>query len=140
MATEKTFIMLKPDGIKRGLVGEIIARIEKKGYRIEDARMMRLDPKFLYSQYAHIADQPYFLDVFKYMQGDVLGMCVSGENAVKGMRQLIGATRFEDAVPGTIRGDFATSTVNNLIHGSDSSEAAAMELERFFGDALKIAV
>lgn len=140
MAVEKTFVMLKPDSIKRGLVGEIIARIEKKGYRIVDARMMRLDPQFLYLHYAHIADQPYFLDVFKYMQGDVLGMCVSGDNVVIGMRQLIGATRFEDAAPGSIRGDFATSTVNNLIHGSDSPEAAEMELERFFGEVLRKAV
>lgn len=140
MAVEKTFVMLKPDCIKRGLVGEITARIEKKGYRIIDARMMRLDPKFLYSHYSHIADQPFFLDVFKYMQGDVLGMCVSGENAVLGMRQLIGATKFEDALPGTIRGDFATSTVNNLIHGSDTQEAAEIELERFFGNPLTAAV
>lgn len=140
MAAEKTFVMLKPDCIKRGLVGEVIARIERKGYRIADAKMMKLDPKFLYAHYAHIADQPYFLDVFKYMQGDVLGLCVVGENAVAGIRQLIGATKFEDAIPGTIRGDFATSTVNNLIHGSDSPEAAEVELERFFGVRLNIAV
>lgn len=140
MSMQKTFVMLKPDCMKRGLVGEIIARIEKKGYRILDAKMMKLDPKFLYSHYSHIADQPFFLDVFKYMQGDVLGMCVCGENAVMGMRKLIGETKTEDAAPGTIRGDFATSTANNLIHGSDSQEAAEIELERFFGDALKIAV
>lgn len=135
MGIEKTFIMLKPDCAKRGLVGEILNRIERKGYRIIDVKMQRLDPHFLYEHYAHISDKPFFLDVFNYMlSSPVIGICVSGEDAVAGMRRLVGATRLEDALPGTIRGDFASSTSNNLIHSADSVEAAQEEIRRFFGD------
>ncbi len=134
METEKTFIMLKPDCIRRGLMGEIIRRIKNKGYRITDAKMMRLDTKFLYKHYAHISDKPFFSEIVSYMMsGPVLGLCVSGENCVTGMRILIGATKFEEAIAGTIRGDYATSTSYNLVHGSDSEEAAETELARFFG-------
>jgi nucleoside-diphosphate kinase len=141
MDKEKTFIMLKPDCINRGLVGDIISRIEKKGYRIEDARMTRLDPKFLYVHYAHIAHEPYFLDVFNYMlAGPVMGLSISGENAVLGIRRLVGATKFEEALPGTIRGDYASSTRNNLIHASDSVETAKTEIERFFKQPAAVSV
>jgi nucleoside-diphosphate kinase len=133
MAVENTFIMLKPDCLKRGLVGEIISRIEKKGYRIIAAKMMMLDAKFLYVHYAHMSDRPFFSDILKYMlSGPVLGLSISGENAVLGMRLLIGATDINEAKPGSIRGDFATSIMNNLIHGSESAESAKVELARFF--------
>ena len=89
---EDTFVMLKPDCMKRGLVGEIITRIERKGYRIIDAKMMKLSVKFLYEHYAHIADQPFFSEVLRYMMsGPVFGMHVRGENAVLGMRILAGS-------------------------------------------------
>ena len=134
MAIEKTYIMLKPDAMERGLVGEILARIERKGYKIEQIKTMQLDEPILREHYAHIADQPFFPDTLAYMtRGPVVAMVVSGENAVRGMRILMGATRFEDAAAGTIRGDFAHSTTENLIHGSDSPEAAAIEIARFFG-------
>lgn len=134
MAAEKTYIMLKPDAMERGLVGEILARIERKGYKIEQIKTMQLDEPILREHYAHIADQPFFPDTLAYMtRGPVVAMVVSGENAVRGMRILMGATRFEDAAAGTIRGDFAHSTTENLIHGSDSPEAAAAEIARFFG-------
>ena len=134
METEKTFIMLKPDCIRRGLMGEVISRIENKGYSITNAEMKTLDTKFLYEHYAHISDQPFFPEVVSYMMsGPVLGLCVCGENAVTGMRILIGATKFEEAMAGTIRGDYATSTSYNLVHGSDSREASETELIRFFG-------
>ena len=95
---------------------------------------MQLDEPILREHYAHIADQPFFPDTLAYMtRGPVVAMVVSGENAVRGMRILMGATRFEDAAAGTIRGDFAHSTTENLIHGSDSPEAAAAEIARFFG-------
>jgi nucleoside-diphosphate kinase len=136
MANEKTFVMLKPDCIQRGLVGEIISRIEKKGYRIENARMTSLEPEFLYSHYAHIAQEPFFSDVFNYMMtGPVMGLCITGENAVRGLRTLIGATNFDEASPGTIRGDYASSTRFNLIHASDSVDSAVEEIERFFKQA-----
>lgn len=133
MASEKTYIMLKPDCIKRSLIGEVISRIEKKGYKITDVKMMCLDEKILREHYAHIADKPFFPEIVSYMtSGPVLGMIVEGENAVKGMRILMGATKFEDAVAGTIRGDYAFCTSENLIHGSDSIENAEIEIKRFF--------
>lgn len=131
---EKTYIMLKPDAIERGLMGAVISRIENKGYKIIDAKMMKLDEPILREHYAHIADRPFFPDIVEYMtRGPVLAMIVEGENAVKGMRILMGATKFEDATAGTIRGDFANSTSENIIHGSDSVENAEIEIRRFFG-------
>ncbi|MCI8284836.1 MAG: nucleoside-diphosphate kinase [Firmicutes bacterium] len=131
---EKTYIMLKPDALKRNLIGEIISRIERKGYSIADCKMMTLDEAILREHYAHIADKPFFPETVEYMtSGPVLAMIVEGENAVKGMRTLMGATKFEDAQAGTIRGDFASSTTYNIIHGSDSLENAEIEIKRFFG-------
>lgn len=133
MAIEKTYIMLKPDCIKRGLMGKVISRIEKKGYKIVDAKMMRLDETVLREHYAHIVDKPFFPEIVEYMtSGPVLAMIVEGESAVKGMRILMGATKFEEAAAGTIRGDFAFCTTENLIHGSDSAENAKIEINRFF--------
>ena len=133
MAKERTFVMLKPDCLKRGLIGEVIGRIEQKGWRIVDARTRTLDPGFLYSFYSHIKEQPYFLDVFNYMlSGTVLGLVIEGEDAVSGMRRLIGPTIIEDAQPGTIRGDFAVSSANSLIHASHGIENVEIEREIFF--------
>lgn len=134
MAIERTYIMLKPDCVKRGLMGEVISRIEHKNYRIVDAKMMTLEEPVLREHYAHIADKPFFPSLVEYMtSGPVLAMIVEGENAVKGMRILMGATKFEEATAGTIRGDFACSTSENIIHGSDSVENAEIEIRRFFG-------
>lgn len=133
MAIEKTYIMLKPDCIKRGLMGEVISRIENKGYKIIDAKMMNLDEAILREHYAHIADRPFFPEIVEYMtSGPVFGMIVEGENAVLGMRILMGPTKFEDAPAGTIRGDYASSTSHNIIHGSDSIENGEIEIKRFF--------
>lgn len=133
MAIEKTYIMLKPDCIKRSLIGEVIARIERKGYKILDAKMMNLDEAILREHYAHLKDKPFFPEIVSYMtSGPVLGMIVEGENAVLGMRILMGATKFEEATAGTIRGDYATSTGENIVHGSDSVENAEIEIKRFF--------
>ena len=134
MSIEKTYIMLKPDCVKRGLIGEVISRIERKGYKIVDAKMMNLDEAILKDHYAHLADKPFFPNIVEYMtSGPVLGMIVDGESAVQGMRIIMGATKFEEATAGTIRGDFAHSTRENLIHGSDSPENAEIEIKRFFG-------
>lgn len=134
MAIERTYIMLKPDCVKRGLMGQVISRIENKNYRIVDAKMMTLEEPVLREHYAHIADKPFFPSLVEYMtSGPVLAMIVEGENAVKGMRILMGATKFEEATAGTIRGDFACSTSENIIHGSDSVENAEIEIRRFFG-------
>ncbi len=131
---ERTYIMLKPDAIERGLMGAVISRIENKGYKIVDAKMMNLDEAILKEHYAHIADRPFFPEIVEYMtRGPVFGMIVEGENAVKGMRIIMGATKFEEATAGTIRGDFANTTAENVIHGSDSVENAEIEIKRFFG-------
>ena len=134
MAIERTYIMLKPDCIKRGLMGEVISRIENKWYKITNAKMMNLDEAILREHYAHIADRPFFPEIVEYMtSGPVFGMIVEGENAVLGMRIIMGATKFEEATAGTIRGDFASCTAQNIIHGSDSVENGEIEIKRFFG-------
>lgn len=131
---EQTYVMLKPDALQRGLTGRILTRIEDKGYRIVRMETLVLNEALLREHYAHIAHQPFFPEVVAYMTGGpVLAMVVEGENAVAGLRLLIGPTKFEQAQPGTIRGDFATSTGNNVIHASDSPENAAVEIQRFFG-------
>ncbi len=131
---ERTYVMLKPDCVKRGLIGEVIARIERKGYRITDARMTRLDEALLRAHYAHLKDEPFFPRIVEFMtSGPVLSMIVEGENAVRGMRILMGATHVEEAVAGTIRGDYMNTIGENLIHGSDSAESAEAEIARFFG-------
>lgn len=132
---DRTYIMLKPDALKRGLMGEIIARIEKKGYKIAEAKTMQLDADILKEHYAHLTDKPFFPELVEYMtSGPVLAMIVEGPDVVLGMRILMGATKFEEAAPGTIRGDYAFCTTENLIHGSDSKENAEIEIKRFFGD------
>lgn len=134
MSVEQTYIMLKPDCIQRGLMGAVISRIEQKGYKIVNAKMIQLNEDILREHYAHIVDKSFFPDTVSYMtSGPVLAMIVEGENAVKGMRALMGPTKFEDAAAGTIRGDFASSTTYNIIHGSDSVQNAEVEIQRFFG-------
>ena len=130
---DRTYIMLKPDALKRGLAGEILARIEKKGYKFADMKLMQLNKAILKEHYAHIADRPFFPDLVAYMtSGPVLAMIVEGPDVVLGMRIFLGATKFEEAAPGTIRGDYAFCTTENLIHGSDSKENAEIEIKRFF--------
>lgn len=131
---ERTYIMLKPDALKRGVAGEIISRIERKGYKIAEAKTIMLTEEVLKEHYAHIADKPFFPEVVEYMvSGPVLAMIVEGPDVVQGMRILMGATKWEEAAPGTIRGDYAFCTSENLIHGSDSVENAEIEIKRFFG-------
>jgi len=134
MAVERTYVMLKPDCIRRGLMGKVISRIEEKGFKITDAKMMNLGEDILKEHYAHLADKPFFPSIVEFMtSGPVLAMIVEGENAVQGVRKLMGPTKYEDAAPGTIRGDYAESTQQNIIHGSDSVENAEIEIKRFFG-------
>ncbi len=130
---ERTYIMLKPDAVQRKLAGNILSRIEGKGYSIAAIKIMNLTAEVLREHYAHVADKPFYPSMEQYMMsGPVWGMIVEGENVVQGMRILIGATKFEEALSGTIRGDFASSTTKNLIHGSDSPENAEIEIHRFF--------
>lgn len=131
---ERTYIMLKPNAIKRKLMGEIISRIEKKGFEITNMKLFTLTPELTKEHYAHIADKPFYPEVESFMtSGPVLGMIVEGEDVVEGMRKLMGPTKWLEAPAGTIRGDYAISNGENIIHGSDSPENAEIEIKRFFG-------
>lgn len=132
---ERTYIMLKPDAVKRRLAGRIIARVEDKNLTITNMKMFTLNEEILKEHYAHIADKPFFPEIVAFMtSGPVVGMIVEGPNAVQAMRNLMGATKCLEATPGTIRGDFAITNGENLIHGSDSVENAEIEIKRFFGN------
>lgn len=132
---EKTYIMLKPDAIRRGLMGEIINKIERKGYTISAMKMFNMTKELLREHYAHIADRPFYPEVEEYMlSGPVLGMIVEGENVIKGMRNFMGPTKYLEAPAGTIRGDYSCNDRENLIHGSDAPETAEAEIKRFFGE------
>lgn len=131
---ERTYIMTKPDAYERGLIGEVISRIENKGYKITDMKMMNLDEEILKEHYAHLADKPFFPEIVEYMtSGPVVGMIVEGQNVVTGMRNIMGPTDGLEAASGTIRGDFAHNKTENIVHGSDSVENAEIEIKRFFG-------
>lgn len=133
MPKQKTFIMLKPDIINRGLMGSIITRIEDKGYQIERAQIMDLDKQMVAHHYAHLLNEDFYPKLEAYMlSGPVFAMVVTGENVISGMRQLIGATDPNEAKSGTIRADFAKNVTENSIHGSDTEENAAIEITRFF--------
>lgn len=130
----RTYIMLKPDALKRKLAGEIISRIEKKGYDITAMKMLMLNEEIVREHYAHIADKPFFPEIRDYMtSGPVVAMIVEGPDVVQGMRNIMGATKCLEALPGSIRGDYAFYNGENLIHGSDSVENAEIEIARFFG-------
>lgn len=130
---ERTYIMLKPETVRRGLIGEIISRIERKDFKITNMKMMMLNEDILKEHYAHIADKPFFPEIVENMtSGPVVAMIVEGEDVVQGMRNIMGPTKWLEAPAGTIRGDYAKSTSENLIHGSDSVENAEIEIKRFF--------
>jgi len=131
---ERTYVMIKPDAYQRGLMGELIARIERKTYKITSAEMRMLDEAILKEHYAHLVDKPFFPEIVEYLtSGPVLAMIVEGVDVVNGMRMMCGPTDSATADPGTIRGDFSTSKQSNLIHASDSLESAEEEIKRFFG-------
>lgn len=131
---ERTYIMTKPDAYKRGLIGEIITRIENKGFIITNMKMMTLGEEILKEHYAHLADKPFFGEIVEYMtSAPVVGMIVEGDNVVETMRTIMGPTDGAVALAGTIRGDYAHNKQENLVHGSDSVENAEIEIKRFFG-------
>jgi nucleoside-diphosphate kinase len=131
---ERTYIMLKPDAVKRGLAGTIVSRIEAKGFQIVKIESIMLSKSILKEHYAHLVEKPFYHEIEEFMMsGPVWGMIVEGENAVAAMRNMIGPTQIEEAPAGTIRGDFAFSTSENIIHGSDSLQSAEIEIQRFFG-------
>ncbi|MEY4109433.1 MAG: hypothetical protein RJB35_747 [Actinomycetota bacterium] len=137
MSTEKTLVLVKPDGVARGLVGEVIARIEAKGYKISALRMMQADRALLEKHYAEHQGKPFFEPLVEFMMsGPIVAIVAEGNRVIEGFRSLAGVTDPTVAAPGTIRGDLArdqgTKVVQNIVHGSDSLESAAREIAIFF--------
>ncbi len=130
---ERSFAMLKPDCVQRGLLGKVISRFEKRGLKIVACRMIKMDEKMCKEHYAHHAQKPFFPRLMKFMtSAPVLCMIVEGKDAVEIVRAMCGATNSRAAAPGTIRGDFGMSVQSNIIHASDSRETAEKEIARFF--------
>jgi nucleoside-diphosphate kinase len=130
---EQTFLMVKPDGVSRGLMGEVISRIENKGLRISAMKMMDLDEEQAEKHYQEHADKAFFNDLISFItSGPVLTMIVEGEEAIKVVRSMVGSTDPKEASQGTIRGNFATEIGSNIVHASDSSKSAKREIELFF--------
>jgi len=137
VSTEKTLILVKPDGVARGLVGEVISRIEAKGYAIDSLRMLQADCALLEKHYAEHVGKPFYEPLVEFMMsGPIVAIVASGNRVIEGFRSLAGVTDPTVAAPGTIRGDLArdqgTKVVQNIVHGSDSPESAAREIQIFF--------
>ncbi|MCD8281899.1 MAG: nucleoside-diphosphate kinase [Prevotella sp.] len=132
---EKTLVLLKPCTVKRNLIGEIIARFERKGLRVVGLKMMQLTDELLNEHYAHLADKPFFQRIKDSMMSTpVVALALEGTNAIEVVRTLAGSTNGRKALPGTIRGDYSMSFQENIVHASDAPETAAAELKRFFKD------
>jgi nucleoside-diphosphate kinase len=137
VSIEKTLVLVKPDGVARGLVGEVIARIEAKGYAISALRMLQADRALLEKHYAEHQGKPFFEPLVEFMlSGPIVALVAEGNRVIEGFRSLAGVTDPTVAAPGTIRGDLArdqgTKVVQNIVHGSDSPESAAREIAIFF--------
>ena len=133
MATESTFVMVKPDGVRRGLVGDVISRFEGKGLTLDKMRMLTIDDDLASQHYAEHVDKPFFGELVAFItSGPVVAMQWSGESAVGVARTLMGTTNPAEAAPGTIRGDFGVVITENIVHGSDSVTSAGRELGLYF--------
>jgi len=133
---EQTFVMIKPDGVQRNLVGMVISRLEARGYRLAGLKLMQIDQELAGRHYAEHAGKPFFDGLVSYItSGPVVAMVWEGKNAVSGIRKMIGATNPQEADPGTIRGDFGLDIGRNVIHGSDSQESAQREIALYFEPA-----
>lgn len=132
---EKTFIMVKPDGVQRNLVGEIVARFERKGFQLVGAKLLTVSTELAEKHYAEHKERPFFGELVDFITSSpVFAMVWQGENAIATARQMMGATNPKDSAPGTIRGDFGLTMGKNVIHGSDSPESAEREINLWFGE------
>ncbi len=130
---ERTFVMVKPDGVQRGLVGEIISRLERKGLKIVAIKMLKITEEMAKRHYEEHKSKQFFSSLVSYItSGPVVAMVVEGNNAVKVVRKLVGATNPSEAEPGTIRGDFGLDVGRNVVHASDSLASAEREIGLFF--------
>ena len=135
MSVEQTLSIIKPDGVQKNLIGEIYSRFEKAGLEVVAAKMIQLSKEQAEGFYAVHSERPFFNDLVSYMtSGPVMVQALQGENAVSRNRDIMGATNPAEAVKGTIRADFAESIEENIVHGSDAAETAAVEINFFFGD------
>ena len=133
MSQETTLILFKPDAVSKGIVGQVLSRFEGAGLKIRGIKMLRFGDALLREHYAHIASKPFFPDVQKFMQQTpIIALALAGDNAVAGVRALLGPTDSKKAAKGTVRGDFGVDVMVNVCHASDSLENAAIELKRFF--------
>ncbi len=134
-AHERTLVLVKPDAVRRGLIGEVVGRFERKGLAIERMELRTLARETAEAHYGEHRDKPFYGDLVDFItSGPLVAMVVAGEGAVAHVRALMGATKPAEAAPGTIRGDLATAITQNLVHGSDSPESAAREIALFFGE------
>jgi nucleoside-diphosphate kinase len=134
MTREETLVIVKPDAVRRGLIGEVLSRLERKGLRIEEMRLMRIDRDLAERHYDEHREKPFFTELVDFItSAEVVIARVTGEQAIAVVRTLIGSTDPAAALPGTIRGDYGIVITENLVHGSDSPESAKRELDLFFG-------
>ena len=130
---ERTLVLIKPDGVQRGLVGKIVGRLESKGLKIVGMKLIKVTEELAERHYGEHTDKPFFVDLVNFITSSpVVAMAISGDNSVQVVRSVMGSTDPQQASPGTIRGDLGLSIGMNLIHGSDSTESASRELELFF--------
>jgi len=135
IVVERTLVLVKPDGMARGLVGEIVGRLERKGLKLAGLKMVWMDEDMAHKHYAAHVGKPFFKGLVEYITAlPIVAMVWEGPNAIANVRQAMGATDPSKAAPGTIRGDFALDISNNLVHGSDGPESAAREIALFFND------
>ena len=133
MAQERTFVMVKPDGVRRGLVGEVLGRLERRGFTLEKLVMVEVDEELARRHYAEHVERPFFPELLAFItSGPVVAMQVAGESAVSVIRSMMGTTNPVEAAPGTIRGDLALVITENIVHGSDSVVSADRELGIWF--------
>jgi nucleoside-diphosphate kinase len=131
---ERTFVMVKPDGVRRALVGEVIRRFEERGLTLAELKLVRPSRALAEEHYGVHRDKPFFAGVVDFItSGPVVAMILEGPNAVAAARQIMGATRPLEAAPGTLRADYCLDVQENLVHGSDSAETAAQEIRLWFG-------
>jgi nucleoside-diphosphate kinase len=133
VAVERTLVLVKPDAMRRALAGEIVARLERRGLELREAKLLIVDRPLAEEHYAEHAEKPFFGELVEFItSGPTLALVLEGEGAIKVVRITMGATNPAEAAPGTIRGDFALSMPDNLVHGSDSSESAEREIALWF--------
>ena len=137
MAVERTLVLLKPDAVRRGLCGELIARFERRGLTVRGARLLKLNRQLAAQHYAEHKGKPFYAGLVSFItSGPTMALALEGESAVSVVRAMMGATNPLDSAPGTIRGDYATELSFNVVHGSDSKASAKRELGLFFPDGL----